>query len=164
VTGDFDGAVIVTFGGAAPDCGDDTDFGALGNQWQVYHLPTPVTITPGPGFVPHGAFKVSTSEFPLSTAPGGPDADSSWYLTCYAVPREGHTRFATRGGGFAVDQTVGGVPSYVGILASCVDAPTPCVSEQFLTTGPGTNPALWDPTQNKVHIATRMDPGDPHKS
>jgi hypothetical protein len=164
VSGDFDGAVIVTFGGAAPDCGDDTDFGALGNQWQVYHLPTPVTIAPGPGFVPHGTFKVSTSEFPLSTAPGGPDADSSWYLTCYAVPQEGHTRFATRGGGFAVDQTVGGVPSYVGILASCVDAPTPCVSEQFLTTGPGTNPALWDPTQNKVHIATRMDPGDPHKS
>jgi len=161
VSGDFEGAVIVTFGGVAPDCGG-TEFGTLGDQWQVYHLPTPVTITPGPGFVPHGTFKVSTSEFPLSTAPGGPGADSSWYLTCYAVPQDLHTRFVTRGGGLAVAQTVGGVLSWVGILASCTDAPTPCVSEQFLTTGPGAPP--WSPGANKVHISTRMDPGDPHKS
>jgi hypothetical protein len=164
VSGNFDGAVIVTFGGVAPDCGG-TEFGTLGDQWQVYHLPTPVTITPGPGFVPHGLFKVSTSEFPLSTAPGGPNADSSWYLTCYAVPKDaGHPRFVSRGtvDGFAVQQTVGDVLSWVGILASCVDAPTPCVSEQFLTTGPGAPP--WTPSANKVHIATRMLPGDPHKS
>ena len=165
VSGEFDGAVIVTFGGVAPDCGG-TDFGTLGNKWQVYHLPTPVTITPGPGFVPHGLFKVSTSEFPLSTAPGGPGADSSWYLTCYAVPQAGHARFVSRGtvDGFAVAQTVGGVLSWVGILASCSDAPTPCVSEQFLTTGqPPTGPP-WTPSANRVHISTRMDPGDPHKS
>jgi len=35
------------------------------------------------------------------------------------------------------------------------------VSEQFLTTGPGAPP--WDPSTEKVHIAIRMDPGDPHK-
>jgi len=167
VSGDFDGAVIVTFGGAAPDCGGE-QFGDLGNQWQVYHLPTPVTIAPGPGFVPHGAFKVSTSEFPLSTAPGGPNADSSWYLTCYAVPQAAPdpfvNRFVTRGGGLAVAQTVGGVLSWVGILASCADAPTPCVSEQFLTTGQPNPAPPWTPSANKVHIATRMDPGDPHKS
>ena len=165
VTGDFDGAVIVTFGGVGPDCGSDADFGAVGNQWQVYHLPTSVTIMPGPGFQAGIEDKVSTSEFPLSTAPGGPGADSSWYLICFAVPQAGHERFVSRGtvDGLAVAQTVGGVPSWVGILASCADAPTPCVSEQFLTTGQPNPAPPWSPSANRVHIATTMDPGDPHK-
>ena len=86
-------------------------------------------------------------------------------MICFAVPiDDAHpTAFATRGGGTAINQPIGGVPHWVGILASCVDAPTPCVSEQFLTTGPGTNPALWDPTQDRIHIAVRMEPGDPYK-
>jgi hypothetical protein len=83
-------------------------------------------------------------------------------LICYAVPQAGHTAFETRGGGVATDdQTIGGIPQFVGILASCADAPTPCVSEQFLTTGPGGPP--WSPGANKVHISVRMDPGDPYK-
>jgi hypothetical protein len=161
VTGDFQGHVNVTFGGDAPNCGDDTDFGALGDQWQAYHQATPSTVTPASDFIAGGP-KVWTTEFPLSTAPGGPDADSSWYLTCYAVPQTGHTRFETRGGGLAVEQTVGDVLSWVGILASCADAPRPCVSEQFLTTGPGGPP--WIPSDNMVHIAITIDPGDPHRT
>jgi hypothetical protein len=152
----------VTFGGAAPNCGGE-EFGDLGNQWQVYHLPTPVTIMPGPGFQAGDDDKVATSEFPLSTAPGGPGADSSWYLICYAVPQADHDAFATRGlNNFAISQSVGGIPHWVGILGSCAEDPTPCVSEQFLTTGPGAPP--WSPGANKVHIANTMDPGDPHKS
>jgi hypothetical protein len=129
----------------------------------VYHLPSPVSITPAGDFhvgtPPQD--KISTSEFDQDIFGG----DSSWYLICFAVPiDEAHpTAFATRGGGTAINQSIGGVAHWVGILASCVDAPTPCVSEQFLTTGPGTNPALWDPNQNKVHIAIRMKPGDPYK-
>jgi hypothetical protein len=83
-------------------------------------------------------------------------------LICFAVSQSGHTAFETRGG-TAIAQTIGGVPHFVGILARRVDTPTPCVSEQFLTTGSGSNPSLWDPTQNMVHIAIRMKPGDPHK-
>ena len=156
--GDFQGHVNVTFGGdTGPDCGGP-EFGALGDQWQVYHLPTQVTITPASDFVAGIEDKISTSEFPLVTPPGG---DSSWYLICFAVPEDGHTAFETRGGGTAISQPIGGIPHFVGILASCADAPTPCVSEQFLTTGPGAPP--WSPSANKVHIAVRMDPGDPYK-
>jgi hypothetical protein len=160
VTGNFTGHVLISFGGEGPDCSSE-EFGALGDQWQVYHQATPSTLTPAGDFSAGGP-KVWTSEFPLSTAPGGPDADSSWYLTCYAAPQAGHTRFETRGDGLAVEQTVGGVLSWVGILASCADAPRPCVSEQFLTTGPGGPP--WIPSDNMVHIAITVDPGDPHRS
>jgi hypothetical protein len=168
VTGDFTGHVNITYGGVAGDCGVP-EFGALGDQWFVYHQPTPSTVTPASDFHAGGP-KVWTTEFPLSTAPGGPDADSSWYLTCYAVPKdEFHTRFVSRGtvDGLAVDQEIplgSGVHFWVGILASCADAPIPCVSEQFLTTGPGSDPSLWDPTQDLVHIAITVDPGDPHRS
>jgi hypothetical protein len=161
VTGDFTGHVNITFGGAGPDCGGP-EFGTLGDQWQVYHQPTPSTVTPASDFIAGVSPKVWTTEFPLLPPPEGPDGDSSWYLTCYAVPQDGHTRFATRGGGLAVDQVVGDVLSYVGILASCADAPRPCVSEQFLTTGPDGPP--WSPSANKVHIAITVDPGDPHRS
>ena len=160
IEGDFTGHVNVTFGGdVGPDCGGEA-FGALGDQWQVYHLPTQVNITPADDFQAGSQDKISTSEFPLVTPPGG---DSSWYLICFAVPiDEFHpTAFATRGGGTAINQSIGGVPHWVGILASCVDAPTPCVSEQFLTTGPGAPP--WTPGANKVHIAIRMKPVDPYK-
>ena len=158
IEGDFQGHVNVTFGGdIGPDCGG-AEFGALGDQWQVYHLPTQVNITPADDFHAGSQDKISTSEFPLVTPPGG---DSSWYLICFAVPQAGHTAFETRGGGTAVNQTIGGIPHFVGILASCADAPTPCVSEQFLTTGPGSPP--WSPGANKVHIAIRMEPGDPYK-
>lgn len=162
VTGDFQGHVNVTFGGDAPNCGGP-EFGALGDQWEVYHQPTPSTVTPAGDFIAGGP-KLWTTEFPLSTAPGGPDADSSWYLTCYAVPQVGHTRFVSLGtaDGLAVDQTVGTVLSFVGILASCADAPTPCVSEQFLTTGPGGPP--WSTIDNMVHIGLTVDPGDPHRT
>ncbi len=157
ITGDFQGHVSVIFGGdTGPDCGG-VEFGALGDQWQVYHLPTQVTITPASDFHPGTQDKISTSEFPLPSGGG----DSSWFLICFAVPQAGHTAFETRGGGTALQQTIGGVPHFVGILASCADAPTPCVSEQFLTTGPDAPP--WSPGANKVHISVRMDPGDPYK-
>jgi hypothetical protein len=159
IEGDFTGHVNVTFGGVGPDCGGP-EFGTLGDQWQVYHLPSPVNITPVAGDFHAGpSDKVSTSEFDQDIFGG----DSSWYLICFAVPQAGHTAFETRGGGTAVAQTIDGVPAFVGILASCVDADTPCVSEQFLTTGPGSNPSLWDPAQDRVHIAIRMDTGDPWK-
>ena len=157
ITGDFQGHVSVIFGGdTGPNCGGE-EFGALGDQWQQYHLPTQVTITPASDFIAGSQDKISTSEFPLPAGGG----DSSWFLICFAVPQAGHTAFETRGGGTAIAQPIGGVPHFVGILASCVDAPTPCVSEQVLTTGPGAPP--WTPGANKVHIAVRMDPGDPYK-
>ncbi len=157
ISGDFQGHVSVTFGGAGPDCSSEAGFGDLGAQWEVYHLPSPVTITPAADFVAGDEDKISTSEFDQDIFGG----DSSWYLICYAVPQDGHTAFETRGGGTAIAQTIGGVPNFVGILASCADAPTPCVSEQFLTTGPGAPP--WSPGANRVHISIRMEPGDPHK-
>lgn len=157
IEGDFTGHVNITFGGAGPDCSSEAGFGDLGAQWEVYHLPSPVTITPAADFVAGLDDKISTSEFDLPASGG----DSSWFLICYAVPQAGHTAFETRGGGTAVAQTIDGVPNFVGILASCADAPTPCVSEQFLTTGPGAPP--WSPGANRVHIAIRMEPGDPHK-
>ena len=157
ISGDFQGHVSVTFGGAGPDCSSEAGFGDLGAQWEVYHLPSPVTITPAADFVAGDEDKISTSEFDQDIFGG----DSSWYLICYAVPQAGHAQFETRGGGTAIAQTIGGVPNFVGILASCADAPTPCVSEQFLTTGPGAPP--WSPGANRVHISIRMEPGDPHK-
>jgi hypothetical protein len=160
IEGNFQGHVNVTFGGdVGPNCSRDAGFGDLGAQWEVYHLPTQVTITPAEDFIKGTQDKISTSEFDQDIFGG----DSSWYLICFAVPQAGHTAFETRGGGTALPRDIGGIPHFVGILASCVDAPTPCVSEQFLTTGPGTNPSLWDPTQDRVHIAIRMDPGDPYK-
>jgi hypothetical protein len=162
IEGDFTGHVNITFGGdVGPDCSSEAGFGDLGAQWEVYHLPTQVTITPAEDFIKGTQDKISTSEFDQDIFGG----DSSWYLICFAVPiDDAHpTAFATRGGGTAINQSIGGVPHWVGILASCVDAPTPCVSEQFLTTGPGTNPALWDPTQDRIHIAIRMKPVDPYK-
>jgi len=164
ISGDFQGHVIITFGGdTGPDCRSEAGFGDLGAQWEVYHLPTQVTITPDPSdFVAGTQDKISTSEFPLVTPPEGPGGDSSWYLICFAVPQAGHSAFETRGGGTALPQTIGGIPHFVGILASCDDAPTPCVSEQFLTTETG--PPPWIPSSdNMVHIAIRMDPGDPFK-
>lgn len=158
IQGDFTGHVDITFGGAAqPDCSNAAGFGALGTQWEQYHLPSPVTITPAADFVAGTQDKTSTSDFPLPAGGG----DSSWFLICFAVPQAGHTAFETRGGGTAVPQTIDGVDNFVGILASCADAPTPCVSEQFLTTGPGNPP--WNPSAESVHIAIRMKPGDPHK-
>ena len=161
IAGDFDGHVLVTFGGDnLPDCSEEAGFGALGAQWESYHLPAPVTITPASDFVAGGP-KVSTSEFDQSIAGG----DSSWYLICYAVPiDEAHPEpFASRGreDGLAINQSIGGIPNWVGILASCVEVSRPCVSEQFLTTGPGAPP--WNPGDNRVHIAITIDPGDPHK-
>ena len=157
IDGDFTGHVNVTFGGAGPDCSSEAGFGDLGAQWEVYHLPSPVTITPADDFGPGVEDKISTSEFDQDIFGG----DSSWYLICFAVPQEDHTAFETRGGGTAIAQTIGGIPHFVGILASCADAPTPCVSEQFLTTGPGAPP--WSPGANRVNISIRMEPGDPHK-
>jgi hypothetical protein len=146
ITGNFTGHVLVRFGGEeGPDCGDDVIFGALGDQWQQYHLPTQVVITPGDDFVPGSGPKVSTSEFDQSILGG----DSSWYLICYASP----TAFVTRGGGDSVPQTIDGTEFQVGILASCVDAPTPCVSEQFLTLT----------TPHQVVISVRIPPNDPYK-
>jgi hypothetical protein len=149
----------VIFGGdTGPDCGG-AEFGALGDQWQVYQLATQVTITPASDFVAGSQDKISTSEFPLPESGG----DSSWFLICFAVPQAGHTAFETRGGGTAIPQTIGGIPHFVGILASCSDAPTPCVSEQFLTTGQPNPAPPWSPGANKVHISVRMEPGDPYK-
>ncbi len=165
VSGDFTGHVNITFGGVAGDCGGP-EFGVLGDQWQVYHQATPSTVTPANDFHAGGP-KLWTTEFPLTTPPGASTpGDSSWYLTCYAVPQVGHTRFVSRGtvDGLAVEQTVGSVLSWVGILASCADAPIPCVSEQFLTTGPTPPGPPWNPSDNRVHIAIRVDPGDPHRS
>jgi hypothetical protein len=158
ITGDFTGHVIVTFADGTADCSDDTIFGALGDQWEQYHLATPVTITPDTDFHAGSNPKISTSEFNQSIFGG----DSSWYLICYAVPHDtAHpTPFATKGGGTATD--IGG--NWVGILETCDIVSAPCVSEQFLTTGPGSDPSLWDPTQDMVHISIELPAGDPHKS
>jgi hypothetical protein len=147
ITGDFDGHVSVTFGGDL-DCSFDPTFGS---QWSQFHLPTQVNIIPAADFVAHGT-KISTSRF---LAAG---ADSSLYLTCFAVPTAGHTAFATRGGGTAVVRTIGGTDFFVGILPNCYDPitgltrPEPCVSEQFL-----------DPTTGEIVISLRMRPGDPFR-
>jgi hypothetical protein len=158
IAGNFTGHVLITFGGVGPDCSSEAGFGALGAQWEVYHLPSPVSITPAGDFHAGTEDKISTSEFDQDIFGG----DSSWYLICFAVPHDAAhpTAFAARGGD-AILQTFGGTEQWVGILASCVDAPTPCVSEQFLTTGPGSPP--WIPGANKVHISIRMAPGDPWK-
>jgi hypothetical protein len=150
VSGGFTGHVIVTFGGDL-SCANDP---AYGTQWVQYHLPSQVNITPGADFVAGTSPKVSTSTFPAAEG-----VDSSWYLICYAVPTAGHTAFATRGGGTAGTQSIGGTDYYVGILPNCYNAttggtrPEPCVSEQYMT--------LDSP--HMVVISTRMPPGDPLK-
>jgi hypothetical protein len=150
ITGNFQGHVIVTFGGNL-DCSTDAQFGS---QWSQFHLPDQVNIIPGADFVPGSGPKISTSTF---TPDAG--ADSSWYLICYAVPRADHTTFATRGGGTASPQTIDGIDLWVGILPDCYNAttggtrPEPCVSEQFLTFT----------TPHQVVISVRMPPNDPYK-
>jgi hypothetical protein len=156
VSGDFQGHIIVTFGGNTADCSFDPTFGA---QWEQYHLATQVTLTPDSDFVAGDDPKISTSEFDQSIFGG----DSSWYLICYAVPRDAAhpDPFETKGGGTATDRTIDGAHYWVGILPSCDDADAPCVSEQFLTTGPGSPP--WEPSDNKVHISIEIPPTDPYK-
>jgi hypothetical protein len=147
ISGDFEGEVNVTFGGDLSCLFDPT----FGNQWDHFNLPSQVNITPGAGFVAHGP-KISTSRFQTE------GFDSSLYLICYAVPTAGHTAFATRGGGTAVVQNIGGTDFFVGILPNCYDPitgltrPEPCVSEQFL-----------DLATNEIVISVRMQPGDPLK-
>jgi hypothetical protein len=171
ITGDFTGHVIITFGGNTADCSFDTRLTAAagdgdttyGAQWAQYHLPAHVAITPAGDFVAGSNPKISTSEFD-QTFFGG---DSSWYLICYAVPiDEAHpTAFHTIGGGTATDRTIDGVHYWVGILEFCDLLPEPheppCVSEQFLTTGPGSPP--WNPADNRIHIAIEIPPNDPYK-
>jgi hypothetical protein len=142
ITGDFEGTLIVTFGGDL-DCSFDPTFG---DQWFDFHLPNQVNITPGPGFQPGNDPKISTSRFPAGAA------DSSSYLICWASP----TTFTTRGGGAA--QVPPGGTNFVGILPNCYDPisgltrPEPCVSEQFL-----------DLITNQIVISVRMPPADPFK-
>ena len=151
VSGDFEGTLIVTFGGDL-DCSFVPTFGS---QWSQFNLPTQVNITPGPGFVAGEDAKISTSRFPTE------GNDSSLYLICYAVPKVGHPiPFTTRGDGVATTKTVNGVESWVGILPNCYDPISgdtrlePCVSEQFLDVIP--NP-------DQIVISVRMPPGDPFK-
>jgi hypothetical protein len=142
----FDGTLIVTFGGDL-DCSFDPIYGA---QWEQFHLPTQVNILPGPGFDPdpEDEPKISTSKFPTQ------GFDSSSYLICYASP----TTFATRGGTAPHVVNIGGTDFFVGILPNCYDPisgltrPEPCVSEQFL-----------ELSTNKIVISVRMPPEDPHK-
>jgi hypothetical protein len=144
VSGDFEGTLIVTFGGDL-DCSFDPQFG---DQWFDFHLPTQVNITPGPGFDPGEDAKISTSKFPAG------EADSSSYLICWA----GLDTFNTRSGIPPQVVEIGGTDFFVGILPNCYDPITgdtrlePCVSEQFL-----------ELTTNKIVISVRMPPGDPHK-
>jgi type II secretory pathway pseudopilin PulG len=146
VSGDFDGTLIVTFGGDL-NCGIDID-PTFGSQWSQFHLPTQVNITPGPGFDPGEDPKISTSKFPAG------EADSSSYLICWA----GLDTFNTRSGIPPEVVEIGGTDFFVGILPNCYDPitgdtrPEPCVSEQFL-----------ELTTNKIVISVRMPPGDPHK-
>jgi hypothetical protein len=151
VSGDFEGAVIITFGGDL-DCSFVPTFGS---QWSQFNLPTQVNIFPGPGFVAGEDAKISTSRFPTE------GNDSSLYLICYAVPKVDHPDpFTTRGGGDAAPGTVNGVDSWVGILPNCYDPISgdtreePCVSEQFLDVIP--NP-------DQIVISVRMPPLDPFK-
>jgi len=167
ITGDFQGHVNVSFGGELVVCSDPA-FGQFAAQWDAFHSPTQVNITPAPDFV-EGSSKVSTSEFDQSISGG----DSSWYLVCYAEPIDADhpDPFATRGGGIAIDREFppgSGDHFWVGILPDCelgtTPIQTPCVSEQFLTTGPGNDPSLWDPiSEQRVSISVEMDPGDPHR-
>jgi hypothetical protein len=146
ITGDFDGTLIVTFGGNL-DCSFDPTFGA---QWSQFHLPTQVNISPGPGFDAGENPKISTSRFPTE------GDDSSSYLICWA----GLTTFTTRSGFPTQVVNIGGTNFFVGILPNCYDPigggtrPEPCVSEQFLDLT--TNP-------DQIVISVRMPPEDPHK-
>jgi hypothetical protein len=153
VSGDFDGALIITFGGNL-DCSFDPIFGS---QWSQFNLPSQVNITPGPGFVAGDDPKISTSRFPTE------GADSSLYLICYGVPMADHGTFVTRGGvnASAKDLDGDGInDTWVGILPNCYDPISgltrsePCVSEQFLD-------VTRDPDQ--IVISVRMPRGDPYK-
>jgi hypothetical protein len=167
ITGDFQGHVNVSFGGELVVCSDPV-FGPLAAQWDAFHSPTQVNITPASDFM-EGSFKVSTSTFDQSISGG----DASWYLVCYAEPIDADhpDPFATRGGGTAIDREFppgSGDHFWVGILPDCElgtdPIQTPCVSEQFLTTGPGNDPSLWDPiSEQRISISVEMDPGDPHR-
>ena len=143
ITGNFQGHVLVTFGGDL-DCSFDPTFG---DQWSEFHLPTQVNITPADDFVASGP-KISTSKFPAA------EADSSSYLICWA----GLDTFNTRSGFPPQVVEIGGTDFFVGILPNCYDPitgdtrPEPCVSEQFL-----------ELATNKIVISVRMPPGDPHK-
>ena len=142
VTGNnFDGSVIVSFGGEL-DCSTDPNFG---NQWSHYHLPNQVNISPGPGFSGTNP-KTFTFKFNQSILGG----DSSWYLICY----NSDTPFTDKSGNTGVT---------TGLLPACYDPatnttrPVPCVSEQFLTTND-----LTSVSNDKVTITIRVPPGDPH--
>jgi len=143
VSGDFEGTLIVTFGGDL-DCSFDPTFGS---QWLEFHLPTQVNITPGAGFVAHGP-KISTSKFPTE------GDDSSSYLICWA----GLDTFTTRSAFPPQVVNIGGTDFFVGILPNCYNPitgdtrPVPCVSEQFL-----------DLATDQIVISVRMPPTDPHK-
>jgi hypothetical protein len=148
VSGDFEGTLIVTFGGDL-DCGFDP---TLGGQWDEFHLPNQVNITPGPGFDPGDDPKISTSRFPTE------GDDSSSYLICWA----GLDTFDTRSGFPPQVVEIGGTNFFVGILPNCFNPGTtteppsineePCVSEQFL-----------DLSTDEIVISVRMPPTDPHK-
>lgn len=146
VSGDFEGTLIVTFGGDL-DCSFDPTFGL---QWSDFNLPNQVNITPGPGFVAGDDPKISTSRFPTE------GSDSSLYLICWA----GLDTFDTRSGFPPQVVEIGGTNFFVGILPNCYDPisgltrPEPCVSEQFLDV---------TTTPNQIVISVRMPPEDPHK-
>ena len=157
----------MSFGGELVVCSDPA-FGQFAAQWDAFHSPTQVNITPALDFE-EGTFKVSTSTFDQSISGG----DASWYLVCYAEPIDDDhlLPFATRGGGTAIDREFppgSGDHFWVGILPDCElgtdPIQTPCVSEQFLTTGPGNDPSQWDPiSEQRISISVEMDPGDPHR-
>jgi hypothetical protein len=146
ITGDFQGTLNVSIGGNDFNCSSDPTFGG---QWDDFHLPNQVNITPGDGFVAGNDPKISTSRFPAVVG-----ADSSSYLICWASP----TTFTTRGGTPPQVVPIGGTNFFVGILPNCYDPisgstrPEPCVSEQFL-----------DLATNQFVISVRMPPADPHK-
>ena len=52
----------MTFGGETSTA---ASIRAFGDQWELFHLPTQVNITPGPGFDPGDDPKISTSKFPV---------------------------------------------------------------------------------------------------
>jgi hypothetical protein len=144
ITGDFQGHLLVTFGGDL-NCSFDQTFGS---QWVDFRLPTQVNIIPGADFIAGTSPKISTSRFPTE------GDDSSSYLICWARL----DTFDTRSGEPPHVVNIGGTNFFVGILPNCYDPitgdtrPEPCVSEQFL-----------DLATNEIVISVRMPPGDPHK-
>jgi hypothetical protein len=104
VTNDSDVTVNVSFGGTLSCSSDET----RGAQWDTYHLPDEVNITPPDGLNPEGAPKAFTFRFTGT-------ADSSFYLICYSS--------ADSGAGTILD------PCYPGGGAALI-AP-PCVDKQY---------------------------------